>query len=230
MSRPTPLHRLMRSAASRWIVAAIALGLLLAAPSIGTGLLTDDRAQRVFVLDHLHHGHDPRPWWDLYSMVQSSGPQQVLLAIYAGLLPWWSSLELSIAFFRPLAAATHYLDYLAWPDAPALMHVHNLVWYGLLLAAAGALYRRTLPLPAAALALLLYAVDEAHVEGASWIAGRNTLMTALFAFCTLLLYDRWRADRVRLAGAACVATLLLAQASSEGAVAIWAYLVAYATR
>src|SRR6185295_1032964 len=64
--------------------------------------------------------------------------------------------------------------------------------------------------------------------GASWLADRNTVMTALFVLLTLLLFDRGRRDGDKLALRTAPLVLLCAHASSEGAIAAWGYLGAYA--
>ena len=37
-----------------------------------------------------------------------------------------------VCFFRPLSTLTHWVDYLLWPDAPILMHLQSLMWFGIL--------------------------------------------------------------------------------------------------
>jgi hypothetical protein len=213
----------LRSPRCLWAAASVAL--LLALLGLDNGFVADDRG----LLGRLRSEPLPLPFWNLFTACKTSSPIEVLGLIYTGFLPWWASPRLSLAFFRPLAVASHYLDSLLWPDSPALMHLHNALLYGLVAALAAALYRRWLgPGWAAGLAALLYAVDEAHIEGATWIASRNTLLTACFVLGTLLLYDR----HLRLGGRAALVfaalLLLCAHASSEGAVAVWGYLLPYA--
>jgi hypothetical protein len=61
-----------------------------------------------------------------------------------GLFPWWTSPGLRLAFFRPLSAISMWVDYQLWPNLPALMHLHSLLLYAALVAAATLLYRRLL--------------------------------------------------------------------------------------
>src|SRR5258708_827344 len=42
----------------------------------------------------------------------------------SGVLPWWTLPGGLVAFWRPLAALTHWLDFALWPASPALMHLH----------------------------------------------------------------------------------------------------------
>jgi len=206
---------------------AVAAVVALHAPSMDLPLIADDLVQRVHILAHLS-GHDARgAAWDLYGYRPTAAERA--LAVWAGASPWWSSPTLQIAMFRPLAAATHYLDYALWPNALVAMHLHSLAWYLALVLVVARLYRRLLgPGPAAALALLLFAIDEAHVYAVSWIASRNTVMTALFVALTLGAHHAWRSEGRRAGAVLAPCWLVLAQLSSEGAIAAWAYLLAYA--
>lgn len=212
----------------RLSLALIVLGVLLAAPSVTIGLATDDHPHRAFLLSHLA-GEAPGSAWDMFGAPATGKLEDHALAIRIGALPWWASPNLSMALLRPLAVATHYVDYALWPDSPALMHVHNLAWYAGLLAAVAFLYRRTLSTVAiASLALLLYVVDEAHVESAAWIAGRNTLMTAFFAVLAIASHHQaWATRKARYVWFTPF-TLACALLSSEGGVAALLYLLAHA--
>ena len=210
---------------------AVAVACLLCAPSLWGGLSADDWNHRTFVLDHLHGTNaapNQLPWWNMFEACGRDGPKVADL-VAAGLLPWWTSPTHKIAFLRPLSVASHYLDYLAWPDAPWLMHLHNVALYAAITWLAAALYFRLLGARAlAGIATLLFAIDEAHAEGVSWIANRNAVLTTFFALLTLFLFDRARRDRSRVALWLTPLCLLCGHASSEGAVAVWGYLGAYA--
>jgi hypothetical protein len=211
-------HRSALLAVAGTLAAAITL------PSLFVGLVADDYLHRSYLLDHLQGRMTRGPWWDMFN---SRVP--VATEIPWGGLPWWSSPHLRVALLRPLATLSQYIDYALWPEQPALMHLHNIVLYAVIVLVASDLYARLLDRRATIwIATLLYAADDAHALGASWIASRNTLLTALFSLLTLALFQRARADRSRLAAWLCPAALLCAHASSEGAIGIWAYLLAYA--
>ncbi|HEX9101592.1 MAG TPA: hypothetical protein VF997_05275 [Polyangia bacterium] len=179
----------------------------------------------------------PESRFDLFSFVgHSTG--NALAQMNVGVLPWWTDPEVKLAFWRPLSALTHLVDWRLWPRSPAAMHVHSLVWFALALAAVAALYRRFFAAfggaPAggvawaAGLATLLYAIDDAHGPAVGWVANRNAMIAVAFAVPVLLLHDRWRRQRWR--AGAWLAPLLLAVAlgAGESALAIAAYLGAYA--
>ena len=211
-------------------------------PTLGLGFMLDDHVMRAHIAAHLRAGLPDIPRaLDLFNL--SGDPNAIAAHVRSGDFPWWTSHALVLRFFRPLAVVTHYVDYAlfglhAWP-----MHLHNVLWYVLLVALAALAYQRFLPPAAAALAASLYAIDDAHVEGVGWIASRNTLMTAVFVLATLYFHDRARRG-VRLPkatrpftcaspegplGSRALAPLALACAllSSEGGTAAWALLVPY---
>lgn len=141
---------------------------------------------------------------------------------------WWASPDFKIAFWRPLTAVTHAIDFALWPDNAVLMHLHTLAWFVALLVALKALFQRLLPPRVAMLALALYAWDDARGHVLSWVAKRNALIAALLGICALLAYDRWRRDRW-WPGALLVPALLgLSLLSAEVGVCTTAYLFAYA--
>lgn len=155
-----------------------------------------------------------------------------------GFLPWWSSPDLKLNFFRPLSALTHWLDYRLWPNSALLMHIHSLAWFGVLVIVASLLFRAIMgPTIAAGIAAFLYAIDDSHGFAVGWLANRNSLIATTFGVLTLLAHHRWRSGIQSvpdprknalgwaLAASVCFAFSLL---SGELGVGAAAYLVAYA--
>jgi hypothetical protein len=193
------------------------------APSLRIGLFGDDFAHRRFILDHLQSVPVATAWWNMFDGRVPLGAHDADPATLFGRLPWWRSPDFSFALLRPLSTATHFVDYLLWPETPWLMHLHNLVWLGGMIVLAASLYYRVFSYGwCAALALGMLALDDSNTISTAWIASRNTLLTAAFTLLTLRAYvsRRWRP--------AAPFALLCAHASSEGAIVAWAYLVAYA--
>ncbi len=62
-----------------------------------------------------------------------------------GILPWWTYPDMRVAFWRPVSAITHWLDYQLWPDHPVWMHFQSLVWFALLIVTVTVLYRALMP-------------------------------------------------------------------------------------
>lgn len=214
MLPPSLLRLLERRAA---VVALPLLGVLLCAPALANGLDLDDALQAARFAD------GGATAWNLFALFGGDAP-----LVDPRDMPWWRHDAMRLELMRPLTACTHLFD-LRWLVAPAWMHLHSLLWYGLLLAAVGRLYRRFLPGPHAwTLALLLYSVDHSHAMVVGWLAARSQLLGALGAVLCLLAHDRWRRDGrwtdAVLAGLALLAALL----ATEGAVGVGGYLAAYA--
>lgn len=196
----------------------VGAGLLLTAPSLTNGVGADDHFQRAFVRGY---GSIRREPWDLFRFV-SDDPAERRVVLDRGVLPWSTSAALKTAFFRPLSSLSVYADYALLPDLPWLFHLENLALYAALIALALALYRSVLPsAPIAALAGLLFAIDEAHGVPIGWIANRNALFASVFSVAAILLHHRGR----RALASICLG---LAVCSGEVGVGAFGYLVAYA--
>lgn len=203
------------------------LAIVLTLPSLKAGLFVDDYHHKL-----LMDGSDS-PIGLLDSPIDmfrffDGDPERISELMDYGFLPWWTYEEIKGAFWRPLASITHWLDYILWPDTPALMHLQSLIWYGALVMAVAFLYRRFQAVPLiAGLAALMYAIDDAHGTPAGFIANRNALMATLFGVLAIIVHDRWRRDNWR-AGIAVGPLLLVASLlSTEAGIATCAYLVAH---
>jgi hypothetical protein len=201
-------------------------GVLVALPSLAGGLVADDFNQRATILGA------PRFDVALYALfgVPNEPPHANLARVRTlGRVAWYTRDDYQVAFFRPLTAVTHWLDYRLFDGAPWLMHLHGLAWYAVAIAAVFAVQRRFTVSPlAAGVAALLFAVDDTHVVTVGWLANRNALIALTLGAATLLAHDRWVREGKRgyavLAAVAYYAALL----SAELGVSTLAYLVAYA--
>ena len=213
----------MRSA---WL-AIPALGVLLAAPALSLGLSPlDDPMHKAHFATRLAGGAGGH-WLDMFAWAQGD-PALTLKLRYLGFVSWWTAPDVKLHFFRPLTALTHYADYVIWPNAFWAMHLQSLLWYGLCcLFVTRVCMRLAASRTAALLGSLLYAIDDAHIEPAAWLANRNSVVGACFAFAALLSHDRWRRDGSRIHAYLAPLLLLLALLSSEASIAILAYLLAY---
>jgi hypothetical protein len=208
------------------ILTGLVLALLLG--SVRAGLFLDDYVLLAILSgpDSLSHLYPSR--LDIFNFFDGS-PERMRRMLDLGLLPWWTFPGTRIAFWRPVSALTHWLDYTAWRDLPVLMHIQSLVWFGGLIAAVQLMYRRLLgPGCAAGIATLLYVVDRSHAYAVTFVAGRNAILGALFGTLALLFHDRWRRGGWRPGSLVAPACLALALLSAEKAVATGAYLAAHA--
>jgi hypothetical protein len=204
------------------------LALLLTLPALATGWQFDDYLHRAALTASADRPSLRPALMDLFVFMDGD-PARTQRRMASGEFPWWTLPEGKVAFWRPLSGLTHWLDYRVWPQQPALMHVHSLLWFAALIAAATLLYRRIMgPTALAGLAALLYAVDDAHGFAAAWLSNRNVLLAALCGCLTLLAHDRWRRAGWRPGAFVAPLCLLLGLLSAEAAIAILAYLLAYA--
>lgn len=155
-------------------------------------------------------------------------PETTRAQMAVGVLPWWTLETTKIAFFRPLAVLTFWLDYQFWPDSSMLMHVHNLLWYLAVCIIAALFYRRVMGSTiAAGLAILLFALNFPHVNAVYSIAARSQLIATFFGLLSLWAHDKSAREGWLpgiLLGPLCLAMALF---SAEAGIAIVAYIAAH---
>jgi len=210
-------------------------------PSLGSGLFQDDLNHRAHLLKDsglpphyygtpfLPHdsGTAAGAMRDMFAVTRSS--EDVRSLMEQGLFPWWTCDRLRLSNWRPLTALTHWLDYRLFPDTPALMHLHNVLWFGLVVVLVAGFYRRMMAVAwLAGLAAFLYVIDESNRFPVQWLANRNLLMALCFSLLALRCHDRWRREADRRCAVAAPVCLLLALLSTEAGIATFAYLFAYA--
>jgi hypothetical protein len=204
------------------------LAMALALPSLWAGLLADDFTQRNILQGTPFAAKFFGSPLAMFDFVDGN-PERTRKLMDIGFMPWWSLENVRVTFWRPVTALTHWLDYRLWPDHFPLMHLHSLVWFGMLVFVITLLYRRFMGVGwVSGLAALLYTIDDAHAIPVCWLANRNGLLAAFFGLLALLAHDRWRHDGYRAAAFLAPLYLLMGILSNEGAVATCAYLLAYA--
>lgn len=204
------------------------LGILLTLPSLWSGWVIDDHFQRqAFLGSHRLEGILGSSL-DIFRFFDGN-PVRTQRMMDLGIVPWWTVPDLRGAFWRPVAALTHWLDYALWPAYAALMHLHSIAWYGLLIVAVALLYRRLLgSKPVAGLGALLYAIDDGHGMPVGFLANRNAVIAAVFGVLTILFHDRWRRQGARIGWVLASLTFSASLLSSESGLSTTAYLFAYA--
>ena len=144
-----------------------------------------------------------------------------------GSVPWFAPPELRFAFLRPLSSALWQLDRALFGDALWAYHLHSIALWGLLALAANGLYRRLLPLSAAAWATAIFALDQSQHMPVLWLCNRGALYALLLGVLALHAHLRWREQRVRWGPWAVAGCTALALAFGEWALAMLAYVLAY---
>lgn len=210
---------LLESRRAPFILAALAATLAL--PTLRHGLQADDNVFLTLVSD----GH--RPWYLFYF-----SPAAIASDIQHGAFPWWASANLTFEFLRPLASLMHWFEFTRFPELPVVMRAISIFIYAATVACAAWAYREVLPAAPAALAALLFAIDDGHAVPAAWISARNTELAALFSVLALLLHLRGRRastqGRAALFSFASAGSTALALASAEAGIWALAYLFAAA--
>lgn len=225
------MHRALRwlvaASGHRWFDAVcIAVAVVLVSPCITVGFAADDAMLRVRgPAGPRYDGLEPTIW-DLFVFVRDDASKDAL--VERGFLSWWIADGYRLGFLRPLSSATHALDLALWPRAAWAMYAVSIAWFVAMLLAARAVFRRLLPAPAAAIALVLLAVDDARGPVVGYISNRNALLMACFGFAAIALHDRWRRDGWRPGVVASPAVLATGLLAGEGTVAVVGYLVGHA--
>jgi len=203
-------------------LAVAALSALVLISALAGGWQLDDYFQRATILGY----GDSKP---IQTFVQYIDRLHNLRQMDFGTLPWWGSPDLHQAFLRYASTLTMLLDYRLWPNHPALMHLHSLLWLSAAVLAAALLYREVLGATwIAGLAALMYALDGAHAVPAAYLANRNALIACCFGFLSLLAFVRWRKLGHRRTRWLSVLMLALSLSAGEMGLATAAYLLSYA--
>jgi hypothetical protein len=196
-----------------------AIGML---PALTGGWQLDDYFQRATLLGY----GDSKP---INTFIQYIDRAHSLSQMDFGTMPWWGSPDLHQAFLRYASTLTMMLDYRLWPNYPALMHLHSLLWLSAAVLAAAFLYREVLDATwVAGLAALMYALDGAHAVPAAYLANRNALIACCFGFLSVLAFVRWRKHGHATTRWVSVLMLALALSAGEMGLATAAYLFSYA--
>ncbi len=191
-------------------------------PALTSGWQMDDYFQRVTMLGF----GDTRPIQVFEPFIDRA---RNLSQIDFGTMPWWASPDLHQAFLRYTSALSMMLDYRLWPNHPALMHLHSLLWLAAAVLAAALLYREVMGATwVAGLAALMYALDGAHAVPAAYLANRNALIACCFGFISVLAFVRWRKHGLARTRWLSVLMLALSLSAYEMGLATAAYLVSYA--
>ena len=229
------VDRLRRWLSSPHATAAIVLvAVLVGLPSLGGGLVIDDHWHRITLASHdASWSVLAKPWYELFTF-SDGDPARTRRIVDLGLFTWWTDPRLTLAFFRPVAAATHLLDYALWPSHPWIMHAHSVAWFAALVAVAAWVYRRLCPGWTGGLAGLLFALDHTHGIPIAWLANRNALVAGVFALAALGAHDvAARGEggspprRAALWSIGSAALFAVALGSGEGATALAGYFAAH---
>ena len=180
--------------------APVLMAFLLLLVTLNSDLMRDDYYHRALLLgDPTLPGMEsteydlPLAMSQLFSFFTEENQFLERLKAY-GNVPWWTDDELQVNFWRPLAAATHWLDYQLWPDSIALMRLHSLLWYVLVGVLLGTwLIQLGVNRLALWWVMLLYVLDASHVHAIAWLANRNILIATAFGLLSMMALTQFSA-------------------------------------
>ncbi|MBN1428023.1 MAG: glycosyltransferase family 39 protein [Anaerolineae bacterium] len=228
------IGRLVRPiiASRYWIIIVLVVTLLLYVPFLFSSFFQDDYGFRIqFSQDVREKARIPEGVMqtgplDLYNF--SSDATTFNIGRDKGFVPWWASDQIKTRFLRPLSSLTLAFDYTLWPDTPLLLHLHSLLWFGLLIVLAYRLYRSLSgSAVVAGVSILLLAVDDVFTGPAGWISNRHTLIAMVFGVLCVWLYHRGVSDRKWPYVAGAYGVYGVALLASEMGLVTFAYLFAY---
>jgi hypothetical protein len=197
-------------------------GILITLPSLGQGWIADDLIHRTILLKASFAEA-------LTTLFVFAAPDRNPQWMDIGAMPWWTAPRLHIAFFRPLTALTHWIDYRLWPQSALLMHAQSVLWYGAICILVTITYRRLMGATwIAGLAAFLFTVNSVHLGAVHWLANRNILLALFFGLLALNSHHDWRQSGKHANAAWAAWWLTLSLLSAEAGVATGAYLLAYA--
>ena len=210
-------------------------------PAIRSGLMMDDLMQRTI---QLKPGQIPSRLYDTGVIPKDSGKlsavlfelfgfgrnmQNIKAAKDYGVLPWWVRDDIKAALWRPFTAFTHWLDYQWFPNLPALMHVHNILWFAAVIFLVTVVYRRLLgPYWVAGLAAVLFLLDENTYFPVMFVANRGFVVSLFFGLLCFYAHHEWRSAKSLSAGILSLVFLATSLLSNEAGVSTFAFLLAYA--
>jgi hypothetical protein len=223
LGRSPRREALLRVFGARWIpLVAVALSALLALPALRAGYFLDDYLN----LARLELGpRTLRAATELYCL--TSCPGGAVDTVRHGPLPWWNDPLARVDLFRPLSGALFAADHALFPRDALVPHLVSLAWFAALLAAVRALYARLPGRAVAGLALLLFAVDDAHWQPIGWLANRHGLVATVPVLFGVVAHVRAREEGFRAGIPLSLLGYAVGLAGGEAALQAAAYLLAY---
>lgn len=212
--------------AVRWATAVtMALSAALCAPALLQGAFADD------ILHELIFREFPEAFartFNIFSFMKN--PAEVALYRDWGVLPWWTSDDVRIDFFRPIPSLIHWLDAALFSSDPHLGHAISIGWYVLSMWAVSRVLVRFFPENSrlSLLAVAVFGLNGSHAVNVQWLAARNELIASVFLLGAFVAWLRWRERGARRDAVWLVLSYVAALLSKESGVLLSALLVAHA--
>jgi hypothetical protein len=204
------------------VVMAIAVGVVLRWSALDAAFLSDDYAQYAMLKGAYPVERSP---FDLYTFV--GGRHETKKLMDFGVVPWWGHPDLRLSMMRPLSSVMVVLDYSIFGKNVYGFHIHSMIWWMFLVACVAVLLRELLPTYMAAIAIILFAIEEGHGMSIAWVANRSALIALSFGLLGLWAHIRWRRQGQKRAFVLSMTMFILALLAGEWAFPVFAYLLAF---
>ncbi len=210
-----------------WISCIIVFAIILLLPSLNAGLIADDTWHALWVTGV--EGNKARSAWSFFGLFSFINPatQVYQSLLNSAAIPWWTVADLKVNFWRPVAELSH-IDYRYFLQQPKLLHLHSLIWYGVMLFLLAAYYRRLFSNKIVwLLALLLFVSEPFHAVSVTWLANRNIIIAGVFSLLSLILHIDYRQLQSPWRLWLSLICFSLALLSAEISVSVLGFLFAY---
>ena len=158
-------------------LAAIVVTAVLRGPALDVGYFQDD-AMQIATLENAYPAE--RSPFDLFRFADMARDGRSPLDV--GALPWWTAPDLRITMFRPLSSALVAIDHRVFGTNARAAHLHSMLWFTACIAAFALALDSLLPATIVAIAVLAFAVNEAHSIPVAWLANRSYLVAQSFGW------------------------------------------------
>jgi hypothetical protein len=204
-----------------WVAAALAV--LVRAPILGAGFVSDDYVLLAAIEKRSPLGNTPLNLWAFYDGV----PAHDAALVAGGGLPWWTELTARHAFFRPLSSAFLTSAHCVFGHRAWAFHALTLLVCAGNVVLAGLVLARLLRPREAAIALLFFSVHAMHMGPALWISAVHIPLSMTFGLVALLAHIRAREDGRRGGSLLPMVALTMSLGAGEAGLATIPYFVLY---
>jgi hypothetical protein len=202
------------------VILAAVVVVLVHLPALQAPLILDDNAH-IAMIDGTYVGQ--RGALNLFDFIDDSNRAA---AMDLGVIPWWTTPDFRVRFFRPLASALLWVDYRVFGHGRVLAHLDSLVWWGVAAVAVYALLARAFSRRVGLLGGFVFALAACHALPLAWVASRSALVSTALGALALGTYARWREQRRLVDGVASAALFLLASGAGEYTLCFAGYVLA----
>ncbi|KPJ61732.1 MAG: hypothetical protein AMJ42_01060 [Deltaproteobacteria bacterium DG_8] len=175
-----------------------------------SGFMFDDYAQQ----EMLKRIKNNQREMNMFNFITTQ--EEVREYIEMTVIPWWTSPNWRVKYFRPVATFSHLIDYSLWGSNPIPYHINNVIWYAMLVVLLYLLYRSFCNHGAMAFCgALVFALEPCHYLTVRWPASRNDIICATFLVASFICYLHFCKKRRILSSMLFILSYLLALLTKE---------------